>query len=156
MPERIPPPDPEHPPVGLTPGLLQGVAGVGPGSRLVAADLGANPNLTAPPAIPLPPPPPPRAKPQPVGGQVQESKLLRRIVPEYPHLARVNRVQGTVQLAIDVDEEGNVAEVRVLEGHPLLLEAAVQAVRQWKYSPTLLNGEPIPVVSTVSVIFQLK
>jgi len=61
-----------------------------------------------------------------------------------------------VVLQVTVDEEGNVAELRVLKGHPLLNDAAEAAVRQWKYSPTLLNGEPVPVIATVTVIFNLR
>jgi len=55
-----------------------------------------------------------------------------------------------------VDEEGNVSDVRTLRGHPLLDDAAIQAVKQWKYSPTLLNNEPVPVIATVTVIFNLR
>jgi TonB family protein len=86
-----------------------------------------------------------------VGGNVQESKLIRRVEPVYPELAKQARVQGRVVLVITVDEEGNVSEIKVTNGHPLLYEAAVMAVRQWKYSPTLLNGEPVPVITTVTV-----
>jgi protein TonB len=57
---------------------------------------------------------------------------------------------------VKVDEEGNVESVRVLRGNPLLNQAAISAVMQWKYSPTILNGEPVPVVATVTVIFNLR
>ena len=59
-------------------------------------------------------------------------------------------------LVVTVDEEGSVSEIKVTNGHPLLDEAAISAVKQWKYSPTLLNGEPVPVIATVTVIFNLK
>jgi len=88
-----------------------------------------------------------------VGGNAQESKLIRRVEPVYPELAKRARVQGRVVLVVTVDEEGSVAEIKVTNGHPLLDEAAVTAVRQWKYSPTLLNGEPVPVIATVTVTF---
>uniref|UniRef100_A0A7V4G9P2 Energy transducer TonB n=1 Tax=Desulfobacca acetoxidans TaxID=60893 RepID=A0A7V4G9P2_9BACT len=91
-----------------------------------------------------------------VGGNVQESKLIRRVEPVYPELAKRARVQGTVVLIVTVDEEGNVSDIQISKGHPLLNDAAVSAVRQWKYSPTLLNGEPVPVIATVTVIFNLK
>ena len=91
-----------------------------------------------------------------VGGNVQESKLIRRVEPVYPELAKRARVQGTVVLVVTVDEEGNVSDIKVSSGHPLLNEAAKAAVAQWKYSPTLLNGEPVPVIATVTVIFNLK
>lgn len=132
---------------GIVPaGLLGGPPGI-PG---LSADY-----LIAAPPVPLPPPPPPKATPLPVGGKVQESRLIRKVLPEYGALARNARVEGDVILEVNVDEEGNVAAVRVIKGHPLLEAAAVQAVRQWKYSPTLLNGEPVPVISTVTVIFRL-
>ena len=91
-----------------------------------------------------------------VGGNVQESKLIRRVEPTYPELAKRARVQGKVVLVVTVDEEGNVTDIRVTSGHPLLDEAAVSAVKQWKYSPTLLNGEPVPVIANVTVFFNLK
>ncbi len=86
---------------------------------------------------------------------MQESKILRRIDPVYPELAKRARVEQIVMLEVSVDEEGNVANVRVIRGHPLLDQAAIDAVKQWKYSPTLLNGEPVPVIATVTVIFKL-
>ena len=82
-----------------------------------------------------------------------KSQLIRKVEPEYPELARRARVQGVVILVVTVDEEGNVADIKVSRGHPMLNEAAERAVRQWKYSPTLLNGEPIPVIATVTVNF---
>jgi protein TonB len=77
------------------------------------------------------------------------------VEPEYPELAKRTRLQGMVILVVTVDEEGNVTDIRVTRGHPILVEAAKAAVSQWKYSPTLLNGEPIPVTATVTVNFVL-
>jgi len=111
---------------------------------------------SATPAAPPPPPKPVKRDPIKVGGNVQESKLIRRVEPIYPELAKRARVQGRVVLVVTVDEEGNVSEINITSGHPLLNEAAVTAVKQWKYSPTLLNGEPVPVIATVTVIFNLK
>lgn len=91
-----------------------------------------------------------------VGTQVLESKLIKKVEPVYPELAKRARVSGTVVMAVIVDEWGNVSDVRVNSGHPLLDGAAVTAVRQWKYSPTLLNGEPVPVIATVTVVFGLR
>jgi TonB family protein len=96
-----------------------------------------------------------KREPIKVGGNIQESKLIRRVEPIYPELAKRARIQGRVVLVVTVDEQGNVTEVRVNSGHPLLNEAVVTAVRQWKYSPTLLNGEPVPVIATVTVRFDL-
>jgi TonB family protein len=91
-----------------------------------------------------------------ISGDVQESKLIRRMEPIYPELALKARVQGKVVLGITVDEEGSVTDVNMVTGHPLLNQAAIDAVRQWKYSPTFLNGAPVPVIATVSVVFRLK
>jgi TonB family protein len=90
-----------------------------------------------------------------IGGQIQESKPIRRVEPEYPALARRNRIEGTVMLEANVDEAGNVTGIRILRSQPLLDAAAIAAVRQWKYAPTLLNGSPVPVVVTVTVPFKL-
>jgi protein TonB len=94
-----------------------------------------------------------RRPPIKVGGNIQESKLIRKVEPVYPELAKRARVQGKVVLVVTVDEEGSVADINIASGHPLLDEAAVTAVRQWKYSPTLLNGEPVSVIATVTVTF---
>ncbi len=117
------------------------------------------PNIGLPVSVgaPLPPPPPPAHR-EAVrkGGDVLASKLVRKVEPVYPNLAKLAHVQGVVILQVTVDEEGNVSDIRVLRGHPLLEEAAVQAVQQWKYSPTFLNGEPVPVTAAVTVIFSLR
>ena len=88
-----------------------------------------------------------------VGGNVQESKLRYRVEPAYPPDALANRVAGAVILQVTVNEGGDVSDVKVLRGHPLLDEAAVEAVRQWRYEPTLLNGAPVPVMATVTLMF---
>jgi hypothetical protein len=83
-------------------------------------------------------------------------KLIRRVEPVYPELAKRARVSGRVNLAVMVDGAGNVTDIRVTSGHPLLDDAAVTAVWQWKFSPTLVNGEPVPVTSTVTVLFNFR
>jgi len=90
-----------------------------------------------------------------VSSNVQESKLIRRVEPVYPELAKRARVEARVLLAVTVDEEGSVSEIRVIAGHSLLVESALSAVKQWKYSPTFVNGEPVPVIATVTVRFSL-
>jgi TonB family protein len=98
---------------------------------------------------------PPQREPIKVGGNIQESKLIHRVEPVYPELAKRARVSGKIVLVITVNEEGFVSDVRVVSGHPLLNDAAITAVRQWHYSPTLLNGAPVPVIATVTVVFAL-
>jgi periplasmic protein TonB len=113
----------------------------------------ARPNIQEPP-VPITKPP---AKQVPIiPSHLQASKLIYKVVPVYPHLAVLSRVSGTVILMARIDEEGNVVDLNVVSGHPLLRDAAIQAVKQWKYSPTVLNGDPMPVQATVNVIFTLK
>ncbi len=100
--------------------------------------------------------PPVKRVPVRVGGSLQESKCIFRVSPVYPDLARRTRTTGTVVLEATIDEEGNISELKILSGHPFLNDAALDAVRQWKYSPTVLNGEPVPVQAQVTVIFSLR
>src|SRR5262245_24893323 len=94
-----------------------------------------------------------RREPIRVGSNVQESKLIHQVDPVYPDAAKTARISGIVILQVTVGVEGKVLEAKVLRGHPLLTQAALEAVRQWRYSPTVLNGEPVPVTATVSVRF---
>lgn len=90
-----------------------------------------------------------------VGGRVKEPKLVSRVDPRYPPLAVQTHMQGTVIIDAIIDERGNVVEARVVSGPPLLIQAAMDAVRQWKYEPTFLNDEPVPVQLNVTVQFRL-
>jgi protein TonB len=87
---------------------------------------------------------------------IQGAKLIYKVVPVYPELARRAHVSGTVILTALIDEEGNVVDLSIQSGNILLTDAAVQAVKQWKYSPTILNGEPVSVRANVNVIFSLQ
>lgn len=89
------------------------------------------------------------------GGKVQEAKLLKRIMPIYPTLARQARISGTVHLMAVIAKDGTIQDLRVLGGHPLLISTAVNAVRQWVYRPTLLNDQPVEVMAPIDVIFTL-
>ncbi len=91
-----------------------------------------------------------------IGGNIAASHLRRRVEPVWPELAKRARVQGIVLLQVTIDAQGNVEEVRLLRGHPLLNEAAIDAVKQWKYDPVRLNGAPVAVITTVTVDFKLK
>ena len=84
-----------------------------------------------------------------------QSLLVSKVQPEYPADAKDQRIQGEVRLVVTVDKEGNVYKVELISGHPLLAPSAMEAVRQWKYKPYLLNGEPIEVETTVTVNFTL-
>jgi periplasmic protein TonB len=107
-------------------------------------------------SAPPPPPRPPAAPPLRVGGVIQAPTRVAYVAPVYPRLALASKVEGTVILEAMIDEKGAVREVRVLRSSQLLDGAAVDAVRQWRFTPTLLNGQPVPVVMTVTVGFSLK
>jgi TonB family protein len=97
----------------------------------------------------------PRIVPSRVGGNIQESKLIKRVDPIYPELAQRARVEQIVMLEATVNEEGLVSSLRVIRGHPLLDQAAIDAVKQWEYAPTILNGQAVPVIASVTVPFSL-
>jgi protein TonB len=81
--------------------------------------------------------------------------LLRKVVPQYPAVARATHTGGTVVLAATISKEGTIINLRVVSGSPLLQQAALDAVSQWRYRPYLLNGQPVDVETTVNVIFTL-
>jgi len=103
------------------------------------------------------PPPPKPVTPQRirVGGNVQAAKLIRQPLPVYPQIAKTAHIQGTVVLHAIIDKDGSVQEVQYISGPPLLMRAAMDAVKQWRYQPTTLNGEAVQVDTTISVVFTL-
>jgi protein TonB len=103
-----------------------------------------------------PPPPKPTASRIRQGGSVQAALLINKVQPVYPPLARQTRISGTVRLHAIISKNGTVTSLEVLSGHPLLVRAAMDAVQQWRYKPTLLNGEPVEVDTTIDVIFSLN
>src|SRR2546427_304668 len=98
-----------------------------------------------------PPPPPPQPPPAPA--HVPPATLLPQVEPVYPPLAKQARIQGVVVLEAEISKEGTIDNLKVVTGHPLLIQSAIDAVKQWRYKPTLLNGEPVPVVTTITVNF---
>jgi len=88
-----------------------------------------------------------------VGGNVQAARALYKMPPEYPKEARKKGISGTVRLHVIVAKDGSIEQLEVMSGHPLLQQAALDAVRQWRYQPTLLNGSPVEVDTTIDVIF---
>ncbi len=91
-----------------------------------------------------------------IGGNVLAAKLIKKVVPAYPALARQARISGTVHLEGIVSKDGTIRNLQVINGHPLLVPAAVDAVRQWVYRPTLLNGVPVEVIAPIDVVFTLN
>lgn len=130
--------------VGVPGGAVGGVIGG------VVGSVGAAP----------PPPPPPAAKapsgPVRVGGKVQEANLIHKVMPQYPPLAKSARVQGTVEFTAIIGKDGTIQQLKLVRGHPLLVNAARQAVEQWRYKPTLLNGQPVDVITDIVVNFTLS
>lgn len=129
--------------------------GLGPIGGLDGLDISAVGTANVAVAPPPPPPPPPQ-KPVPVGGVIKEPRKIVDVAPVYPPLAVAARIEGVVILEATLDERGNVDRLRVLRSAPLLDEAALQAVRRWRYTPTLLNGTPVPVLMTITVRFSLR
>jgi protein TonB len=112
------------------------------------------------PAPPPPAPPEPTAaapaaadKPLPVGGRIKEAQLVSQTTPVYPVLASQRRVSGNVKLQAVIDQHGNVSDVKVLSGDPILAKAAKAAVQQWKYLPATLNDQPISTTAIVQIMF---
>jgi protein TonB len=130
--------------LGVEGGVVGGVEGGVPGG-VVGGVIGGLPE--APPA--------PTLEPIRVGGRIQEPRKLKGVPPAYPEAARDARIEGVVILEALINPQGRVAEIEVLRGVPLLEEAAVDAVQQWVYMPTLMDGVPVPVLLTVTVRFDL-
>ena len=102
------------------------------------------------------PAPPPPTQPVRVGGDIAAPTKLVDVRPVYPPIAQSARVQGVVIVEATIDERGNVTDATILRSIPLLDQAAIDAVRQWKFTPTLLDGVPVPVIMTVTVTFSLQ
>lgn len=104
-----------------------------------------------PPVLLAQPPAPVR-----VGGEIREPKNLKRVAPVYPEAAKTAGLEAVIILESTIDERGDVVDIKPLRDVPPLTQAAVGAVKQWRYEPTLLNGVPVPVVMTVTVNFVLR
>ena len=104
----------------------------------------------------LPPPPPPPLEPVRVGGNISPPAKVTDVPPVYPTVAQAARVQGVVILEAVIGTDGRVTDVKVLRSVALLDDAAIAAVRQWEYMPTLPNGVPVPVIMTVTVNFTMQ
>jgi hypothetical protein len=106
--------------------------------------------------VPSVPPPADGTKRITIGGNVQQAKLISQPKPVYPPLAKQAHVSGVVHLQAIIGKEGNVINLAVISGHPLLIPSAMEAVRQWVYQTTLLNGEPVEVITQIDVNYTLS
>lgn len=160
MPPKIPAfiPPPADDPVFLgTASNVDGIPGVrgGVGTAFVPGEgLGLPHDYASLPALKTPKPPSRTKVPLRIG-VLNPSRLIFRVSPKYPVLAHKMGISGPVLLEALIDEEGTVSKVDVVEGHPLLCDSAVEAVKQWKYSPTVQNGEPISVIATIKIIYKI-
>ena len=158
-----PPPPPNAAPIeapkeikpetGLEQGTKSAVSGV-EGGIVGGVTGGIVGGLEAAPPPPPPPPPPPA--PVRVGGAIKQPTKIKDQRPVYPPIAQSARVQGVVIIEAVIGPDGRVQEAKVLRSIPLLDAAALDAVKQWTYTPTLLNGQPVPVIMTVTVNFTLQ
>jgi periplasmic protein TonB len=141
------------PPMVATSGVVGGVPGGIPGGQLsgvIGGIVNATSNLAVPKFAPVVPQ---RVR---ISQGVTKGLLIRRVEPSYPPLARSARVQGEVVLSAIISTNGDIENLQLVSGHPMLVPAALSAVKQWRYKPYLLNGQPTEVETTITVIFTLS
>jgi periplasmic protein TonB len=138
------------PPVMATGGVVGGVPGGVPGGQMGGVIGGII--SSTPVAVPR------VATPQRVrvSQGVSQGLLIRKVQPVYPPLARQARIQGNVVLQAEISKDGTIENLRLMSGHPMLAPSAIEAVKQWRYKPYFLNGEPVEVETQITVIFSLS
>jgi protein TonB len=145
--------DDAPPPMAAGGGVVGGVPGGIPGGQLggvIGGIISSTSNLSAVPKFVA-------ATPQRIriSQGVTRGLLIQRVEPAYPPLARAARVQGEVVLQAIIDRDGNIQNLQLMSGHPMLVPSAIAAVKQWRYKPYLLNGNPVEVETSITVIFTL-
>jgi protein TonB len=160
IPNPFPQTAPPHMPVDIHRGeepadvpILDFPGGYVPGAVQVI-EAGRTPLFVEPPHIAQPAQQ--EKRPVKVSEGVLEAQLVSRIEPQYPTIAVETKTQGTVRLRAIISRDGRITSLEVLSGHPFLVKAALDAVRQWRYRPTLLNGEPVEVETSITVVFVLR
>ncbi|PYX71097.1 MAG: energy transducer TonB [Acidobacteria bacterium] len=140
------------PPMPSVGGVVGGVPGGIPGGQLggVIGGIVNATNAAVPKFIPVTPQ---RVR---ISQGVTRGLLVQKVEPQYPTLARAARVQGDVVLSAVIDTNGQITNLQLVSGHPMLVPAAIAAVKQWRYKPYLLNGQPVEVETTITVIFSLS
>jgi len=137
--------------MAATGGVVGGVPGGIPGGQLggvIGGIISATSNLAAVPKLAT-------VQRIRISQGVTKGLLIHRVEPVYPTLAKAARVQGEVLLKAVIDVNGNIQNLQLISGHPMLVPAAISAVQGWKYKPYLLNGQPVEVETMVTVIFSL-
>jgi protein TonB len=148
--------DEAPPPVATTGGVAGGVPGGIPGGHLdgvIGGIISSGSSLAVVPGLSQPAPAVQRVR---VSQGVIKGLLTYRVEPAYPPLAKQARIQGVVVMTALIDKGGNVQHLQVVSGHPLLAPAAIEAVKQWRYKPFLLSGQPVEVETTVTVNFRVR
>jgi protein TonB len=140
----------DAPPPDMSAGVVGGVPGGVPGGQMggvIGGIISSTP--TAVPKV---------ATPQRVRVSlgVSQGLLIKKVQPTYPPLARQARIQGRVLLQAEISKDGTIENLRLINGHPMLAPAAIEAVKQWRYKPYMLNGEPVAVETQVEVNFTLS
>jgi protein TonB len=126
-----------------------------PGAGFVGDILGTLPEGAPPPSSTKPKETPHPAGPMRLTSSVAAANLIYKVIPTYPPLAKTARVQGTIEFSAVIGKDGRIKNLQVVRGHPLLIAAATEAVLQWRYRPTLLNGVPVEVATQIVVNFRL-
>lgn len=141
--------DEAPPPVMSAAGVIGGVPGGVPGGSMGGVIGGI---ISSTPVVPK------VATPQRVrvSQGVTQGLLIRKVQPAYPPLARQARIQGSVLLQAEISKDGTIQNLRLISGHPMLAPAAIEAVKQWRYKPYILNGEPVEVETQITVNFTLS
>jgi protein TonB len=146
--------------IALVDGPSVGALAAGPGGYgMPDGVIGAVSTDMIPPLKPEPPPVVPQSPAVPprvtIGGRVQAAKVINQVTPVYPPIAKQARISGVVRLEAIIGRDGRIESLHVTSGPPLLVEAAIAAVRQWVYRPTFLNGVPVEVLTQIEVHFKL-
>jgi periplasmic protein TonB len=139
------------PPMPSAGGVVGGVPGGIPGGQLggvIGGIVSSTPSVAYIPK--LQPVVPQRVR---ISQGVTSGLLIHKVQPSYPSLARSARIQGDVVLKAIIDKQGNIQDLQLVSGHPMLVKAAMEAVKQWRYRPYLLNGQPVEVETTITVTF---
>jgi len=138
-------------------GVIGGVPGGVPGGAggVIGGIIGSVPTAAPPPPTvkEVKPTTPQRIR---VGGNVQAANLIKKVTPPYPALAKQARIQGVVRFTAIIGKDGTIQNLQLVSGHPLLVPSATEAVKQWLYKPTLLNNEPVEVITQIEVNFTLS
>jgi len=148
--------DDAPPPVATTGGVVGGVPGGILGGQMggvIGGIISSSSSLAAVPTLSKPVPTVQRVH---ISQGVTKGLLIYRVEPTYPPLAQQARIQGVVVLTAIIGKDGNIQNLQVVSGHPMLAPAAIEAVKHWRYKPFLLNGQPVEIETTVTVTFHVR